>query len=502
MMPWRPAGRKAGWRSTATLPVGGPQRHVISLYSRTAGLFGRTINPNTLKHLDTTLRLATERLLEQARSERVHSLYRALLAGENLAFHASSERQLLQRACAGIAENGLFQTAWIGRPQEDGMFGVLVAAGSGASALHELRIPVSDQEQGALVVRAWRDGRMHYNNDHLEDPQLQSWADFLRRHRWHAAAAVPLRRGNECWAVLAVVSDERGAFDQETLHLIARIGRLIGHALDEMDTKSALDDARQQALYLAHHDALTGLANRLVFEHHVPKAQARVLRAETLMAVGLLDLDDFKPVNDTWGHEAGDALLRRLSERLQEVLRESDCLCRLGGDEFAFVIEDLSGWESLDAILARFLLTLLTQLAIFLLGMGLIHLFYGLNPILDVPAIALSLAMAAALGLGIGTLNCYLKSAFPIWEHFFAILTAPLFILSTIIFTFESVPRDWRGVLWYNPLVHVVGMMRRGFYPSYDAPYVSPLYVFGVALVTLALGLVLLQRFHRDILNM
>jgi len=353
MMPWRPAGRKAGWRSTATLPVGGPQRHVISLYSRTAGLFGRTINPNTLKHLDTTLRLATERLLEQARSERVHSLYRALLAGENLAFHASSERQLLQRACAGIAENGLFQTAWIGRPQEDGMFGVLVAAGSGASALHELRIPVSDQEQGALVVRAWRDGRMHYNNDHLEDPQLQSWADFLRRHRWHAAAAVPLRRGNECWAVLAVVSDERGAFDQETLHLIARIGRLIGHALDEMDTKSALDDARQQALYLAHHDALTGLANRLVFEHHVPKAQARVLRAETLMAVGLLDLDDFKPVNDTWGHEAGDALLRRLSERLQEVLRESDCLCRLGGDEFAFVIEDLSGWESLDAILAR-----------------------------------------------------------------------------------------------------------------------------------------------------
>ncbi len=160
------------------------------------------------------------------------------------------------------------------------------------------------------------------------------------------------------------------------------------------------------------------------------------------------------------------------------------------------------GVRYIDAILARFLLTLLTQLAIFLLGMGLIHLFYRLNPILDVPAIALSLAMAAALGLGIGTLNCYLKSAFPIWEHFFAILTAPLFILSTIIFTFESVPRDWRGVLWYNPLVHVVGMMRRGFYPSYDAPYVSPLYVFGVALVTLALGLVLLQRFHRDILNM
>jgi len=160
------------------------------------------------------------------------------------------------------------------------------------------------------------------------------------------------------------------------------------------------------------------------------------------------------------------------------------------------------GVRYIDAILARFFLTLLTQLAIFFVGMVLIHYIYGLNTIFDIPAILLSLAMAAMLGLGIGCLNCYLKSTFPIWEHFFAILTAPLFIISTIIFTFETVPRAWRDILWYNPLVHIVGMMRRGFYPTYDAPYVSPLYVFGISLVTMVLGLALLQRYHREILNM
>jgi len=155
-----------------------------------------------------------------------------------------------------------------------------------------------------------------------------------------------------------------------------------------------------------------------------------------------------------------------------------------------------------DAIIARFLLNLLTHLLVFYVVMTGIHYMYDLAVFLDIPAILISLCMVAVLGLGIGCLNCVLMSMFPIWRQFWAVLTTPMFILSTILFTFEVVPAIYRDYLWYNPLVHVVGLMRRGFYPTYDATYVSIPYVFGVALVTLVLGLAFLKRYHRDILNL
>jgi len=155
-----------------------------------------------------------------------------------------------------------------------------------------------------------------------------------------------------------------------------------------------------------------------------------------------------------------------------------------------------------DAILARFLLAVLTRLMVFYVVMTGIIVAFDLPAILDVPAILTSLAMAAALGLGVGCMNCFLKSMFPIWDQLWKVLTAPMFIISTIFYTFEFVPAQYRYYLWYNPLVHIVGLMRRGFYPTYDATYVSETYVFGISLTLLAFALVLLHRWHRFILNL
>lgn len=104
---------------------------------------------------------------------------------------------------------------------------------------------------------------------------------------------------------------------------------------------TTLHEAREQISHQATHDDLTGLPNRRALEQHLPKAIARARRIGNMVAVGMFDLDDFKPVNDTWGHEAGDRLLQELARRLQGQLRESDMLARLGGDEFVLVIEDL-----------------------------------------------------------------------------------------------------------------------------------------------------------------
>ncbi len=107
---------------------------------------------------------------------------------------------------------------------------------------------------------------------------------------------------------------------------------------------TARKDAEEQLRHQAFHDALTGLANRALFTNRVE--HALVLRSQGVrpdVAVLFLDLDDFKGVNDTLGHAAGDTLLRVVGVRLREALSPSYTVARLGGDEFAVLIEDLAG---------------------------------------------------------------------------------------------------------------------------------------------------------------
>ncbi|MEM1413597.1 MAG: diguanylate cyclase, partial [Myxococcota bacterium] len=92
-------------------------------------------------------------------------------------------------------------------------------------------------------------------------------------------------------------------------------------------------------LRMAHHDALTGLANRVLLREHATAAIARQRRAGGGVALAVLDLDRFKQVNDTLGHEAGDTLLKAIAVRLRGAVRDEDLVARLGGDEFAIVLE-------------------------------------------------------------------------------------------------------------------------------------------------------------------
>ncbi len=108
----------------------------------------------------------------------------------------------------------------------------------------------------------------------------------------------------------------------------------------------------------AYHDALTGLANRAKFQDRVTHALARahsgrVGHAAEHVAVVALDLDDFKQINDTRGHAAGDALLVAVADRLRRVTRGFDTVARLGGDEFAVLLEGLSTPEDTDVVVAR-----------------------------------------------------------------------------------------------------------------------------------------------------
>jgi len=103
----------------------------------------------------------------------------------------------------------------------------------------------------------------------------------------------------------------------------------------------------ERTLYLASHDDLTGLANRWRFNEELKASFARLKRhSNRQFAVLVLDLDQFKPINDAYGHLAGDIVLRKIGERLNAIKRETDVLCRLGGDEFALLAPDADASEA------------------------------------------------------------------------------------------------------------------------------------------------------------
>lgn len=101
-------------------------------------------------------------------------------------------------------------------------------------------------------------------------------------------------------------------------------------------------EAEQKLAYLATHDALTGLPNRTLFNIHLQLEMEHAVRNRKRLAVMLLDLDGFKEINDTVGHDAGDEALKIVARRLESSLRQSDTVARLGGDEFLVLIPALS----------------------------------------------------------------------------------------------------------------------------------------------------------------
>lgn len=119
--------------------------------------------------------------------------------------------------------------------------------------------------------------------------------------------------------------------DDEVGHLTQAFNRLL----------DKLVGSQAELRRMAHHDGLTGLPNRMLLDDRMRQGLARAARNGTQLAVLFLDLDGFKPINDSLGHEAGDAALVEVARRLSAVLRQSDTLARVGGDEFVMLAPDL-----------------------------------------------------------------------------------------------------------------------------------------------------------------
>ena len=176
-------------------------------------------------------------------------------------------------------------------------------------------------------------------------------AEFARR-ALNASAVEPLRGEATKLVHQIFQAPTSGAFelvldaDEEEIAFAAAVADILRAASSKIEAAAASEHA-------SLHDPLTGLANRSLILDHLHLALARADRRSSLTAVIFLDLDDFKPINDTLGHRAGDDILVSISDRLRSAVRPSDTLGRWGGDEFVVVCEDLELTSDAPAIVAR-----------------------------------------------------------------------------------------------------------------------------------------------------
>jgi diguanylate cyclase (GGDEF)-like protein/PAS domain S-box-containing protein len=158
------------------------------------------------------------------------------------------------------------------------------------------------------------------------------WKTLLSGREWHGELHNTKKNGELYWCMEAIspLKNEAG----EVTHFVA--------ITEDISERKRTE---QTIRHLAFHDALTGLPNRRLFRDRLAQALALARRNHTLVALMLLDLDHFKRVNDTLGHDAGDQLLVTLAARLGGAIRSSDTLARMGGDEFALIAGGLAHAE-------------------------------------------------------------------------------------------------------------------------------------------------------------
>lgn len=142
---------------------------------------------------------------------------------------------------------------------------------------------------------------------------------------------------------------------QINISVIKNAESAISHYVGIFSDITSLKTHEEALDYMAHYDALTSLPNRTLLGDRLSMAISRAKRKRSLMAVCFIDLDGFKPINDLYGHKAGDNVLISIAQRLKDEVRGDDTVARIGGDEFVVLLNDLDSIHNLEDILNRFL---------------------------------------------------------------------------------------------------------------------------------------------------
>ncbi|MDX1105616.1 EAL domain-containing protein [Sinorhizobium medicae] len=210
-----------------------------------------------------------------------------------------------------------------------------------SAAVHALEI---GPNAGSCGTAAWR-GEQVIVSDVYADPLWADYALLLKSSGLRSCWSTPiLSRERKVLGTFALYAHEVATPCEQEQELIAMAAHLAGIAIERKRAEDRIS-------FLAHHDALTGLPNRVLFEEQVDGMLEEIRERDQCAVLAFLDLDNFKLINDSLGHAAGDELLKAVAGRMRASVRKADFVVRVGGDEFIILLNGLP--KERDIVLSR-----------------------------------------------------------------------------------------------------------------------------------------------------
>lgn len=292
----------------------------------------------------------TERKAAEARIKYLNRVY-AMLTGINaLIVRVQDRDELFREACRVALETGEFIMSMLCMVDSRTMkIEPVASAGKDRELMNSIkdRLSTNESAAGTMVALAIREKQVVVSNDSLNDPRVLFAAKYAESGV-HSMIILPLLVSDEAVGALALYAGESEFFHEEEIMLLADLAGDIAFAILHLEKQDKLN-------YLAYYDVLTGLPSRSLFQDRLSLALTQANRNKDMLAVLLLDLDDFKNINDSLGHNSGDQLLKQFASRLAGSVRESDTVARLGGDEFVVILPNVATEEDVTVVTQKFL---------------------------------------------------------------------------------------------------------------------------------------------------
>jgi diguanylate cyclase (GGDEF)-like protein/PAS domain S-box-containing protein len=309
--------------------------------------------------LDGIARDVTETKVQEQRIARLSRIH-AVLSGINAAIvRIRDRRELFEEACRIAVEHGGFGIAWVGTIDRQTLAVVPEAcAGVEAESLiarsHNTVRADSALGQG-IVGRALRERRAVYSNDiTAENTQGGERRKEAVRRGYRSLISLPLVVDSEVVGGMSLFAKELNFFDDEEIKLLTGLAEDISFALEHISKQEKLN-------YLAYYDQLTGLPNRTLFHERAHQLLQAEGQSGSQAALLILDLKRFGSVNNTYGRQTGDNLLKLVAERLENVLTNRESLARVESNSFAILLRDVKHEADVAHALEQGLLATLNQ---------------------------------------------------------------------------------------------------------------------------------------------
>ncbi|MEX2524747.1 MAG: EAL domain-containing protein [Gammaproteobacteria bacterium] len=348
--------RSAGLHAAAAFPIVLRNRvwGVMTFYSREIMMEEPGIL-EMLTAIDGQIALFMERNIQQENIKRLNRIH-AVLSGINTTIvHTRDRGELFRKTCRIAIDQGQLQMAWIGflDKAKNKVDALTVDGIRGLGGTKAIQKKLERKKEIQTIKRFLEHAESVVCNN-LRSGQAVDFplTDVVLEYGARSAAAFPLNINEESSGLLTLYSSEPDFFDEDEMVLLKELAGDLSFAMQFIRNEEQLN-------YLAYHEPITGLYNRIAMYIELARVTELADKRKNPFAILLVNINDFRDINDTLGHKNGDELLKQFARRLQDTVWESDIVACLGGDDFAILLPHLADKNHINLVIHKLVEALL-----------------------------------------------------------------------------------------------------------------------------------------------